>query len=513
MTSTGRSPAPRHARACSGTDVRDLLEALAGWLESHAGHLNALNVFPVPDGDTGTNMSRTLRAAAESAANAEGDAAETFAVASRGALLGAAGNSGVILSQMLRGFSDSIAGGVAFDGDKIGAGLAAAAEAGYKSVARPVEGTMLTVAREAAAAVGPSQSLLGAFAQAVSGAAEAVEATPTQLEKLRLAGVVDAGGEGLRLILEGVERWLRGEDIRSAAPPGVVSRALVGAQHTDDAIGFCTQFLIERSALSEEELKARIEPLSTSVIVVSADDLIRVHAHAALPGRLLDLAVQAGMVSRVSIENMELQHESARAETESGQSGIVAVAQSEMAARLLESLGATAAVVPTEVSPTVQELLNALQRLGHEHVLILPGDKNSVLTAEQLRGLTTRSVHIIPTEHVVQSMQCLLALNPEQAIEAQISRLTAALTDTRIIELARANRATQLPNASVTVGSIVAIHNGEVVAAGESAVAAVEHALGAVGGIKADLVTLHPCADLDPADLPDLEARCPADSR
>src|SRR5687767_2476349 len=117
MTSTGRSPAPRDARACSGADVRDLLDALAGWLESHAGHLNALNVFPVPDGDTGTNMSRTLRAAAESVANAEGDAAEIFAVASRGALLGAAGNSGVILSQMLRGFSDSIAGGVAFDGD------------------------------------------------------------------------------------------------------------------------------------------------------------------------------------------------------------------------------------------------------------------------------------------------------------------------------------------------------------------------------------------------------------
>jgi uncharacterized protein len=507
MTSAPQSPALRDARLCNGADARDLLEALAFWLETHADHLNALNVFPVPDGDTGINMSRTLRAAADAASRVDGEVSAIFVAASRGALLGAAGNSGVILSQMLRGFSESFPEHGFSRGDELRDAFESASAAGYKSVARPVEGTILSVGRAAAGAIQPGQSVRNALAQAVNAAAEAVEATPTQLEKLRLAGVVDAGGEGLRLILEGAQRWFRGEDLRSVAPPARVARALVGAQHTDEEIGFCTQFIIEDSSLSVDKLRAQMEPLSTSVIVVGSDDLIRVHAHAVTPGKLLDLAVAAGAVSRISIENMELQHQSAQRESVAGQSGVVAVAQSLVAARLLESLGATTVVVPAETSPSVNELLNAVQRLGHAQILILPSDKNAVLAAEQLQAITSRSIHIVPTENVVQTMQCLLALNPEQGLDAQTSRLVNAATSIAVIELARANRAADLPAAKVAVGDIVAIQTGEVTASGRSAAEVAQQAIGKLTRAAVELVTLHPCADMVTSELGELETK------
>ncbi len=507
MTIAKESPVPRDATACTGSNIQDLLDALASRLESHAGHLNALNVFPVPDGDTGINMSRTLRAAADAASSATGSAADVLAAASRGALLGAAGNSGVILSQMLRGFTEVYATVSVLDGNGVKRALEAASQAGYKSVAQPVEGTILSVARGTAEAIQPGVSIVLALSQAARGAAEAVEATPTQLEKLRAAGVVDAGGEGYRLIIDGAHRWMLGEDIRAAIGPATVSRALIGAQHTGGEVGFCTQFIIQHSTVPIQELKAEIEEMSTSVIVVGTEDIIRVHAHAGAPGQVLDLAVRSGNVSRISIENMEMQNESAREETDTGLTGIVAVAQSETAARLLESLGASSVVIPAAASPTVQELLNAVQRLGHEHILIMPNDKNSALTAEQLRGLTPRSIHIVPTENVVQCTQCLLAFNPDQAIDLQELRLSEALGGAKIIELARANRAADLPHAQVTIGSIVAIYAGQVIASATAPSETIALAMENIEAGSPEIATLYPCAELDPAALPELEAQ------
>jgi dihydroxyacetone kinase-like predicted kinase len=202
---------------------------------------------------------------------------------------------------------------------------------------------------------------------------------------------------------------------------------------------------------------------------------------------------------------MELQHESAQRESASGKPGIVAVAQSAASARLLESLGATSVVMPAAASPTVKELLSAVQRLGHEQILILPSDKNTTLAAEQLRGMTARTIHIVPTENVVQTMQCLLALNPDRGLEEQTSRLRAAATDATVIELARANRAAKLPGASVSVGSIVAIQAAEIVAAGGSAAKAAEQAIIRLESKDFELITLHPCADIEPSELQQLE--------
>ncbi|HEX3244132.1 MAG TPA: DAK2 domain-containing protein, partial [Chloroflexota bacterium] len=325
MNSPTHLAAPRDAKTCTGADIRDLLDALAYWLESHAEHLNALNVFPVPDGDTGINMSRTLRAAANEAALVDAAPAAVLMAAARGALLGAAGNSGVILSQMMRGFAETFATRQLSSGDELRAACQAAFEAGYKSVTQPVEGTILSVARATASAIEPGASLSEGLSQALRGAARAVDATPTQLEKLRIAGVVDAGGEGLRLILDGVQRWMAGEDLRSVAVPAVVNRALVGNQHAGSEVGFCTQFVVENSSLEIEELRAQLDLVSTSVVVVGNEELLRAHAHAQLPGQVLDIAIKAGTVSRISIENMELQNQSARNDAPAGGTGIIAV--------------------------------------------------------------------------------------------------------------------------------------------------------------------------------------------
>jgi dihydroxyacetone kinase-like predicted kinase len=226
-----------------------------------------------------------------------------------------------------------------------------------------------------------------------------------------------------------------------------------------------------------------------------------------MPGALLDLAVAAGTVSRISIENMDLQHQSAQRESVTGQTGVVAVAQSLVAARLLESLGATTVVVPAEASPSVNELLNGVQRLGHAQILILPSDENAVLAAEQLQAMTSRSIHIVPTENVVQTMQCLLALNPDQDLDAQASRLVSAATSAAVIELARANRAADLPAARVAVGDVVAIQAGEVTAAGPSVAAVAVQAIGKLARNDVELVTLHPCADIASSELVELEKR------
>ncbi|HEX3246220.1 MAG TPA: hypothetical protein VHX16_12510, partial [Chloroflexota bacterium] len=270
-------------------------------------------------------------------------------------------------------------------------------------------------------------------------------------------------------------------------------------------VGFCTQFVVENSSLEIDELRAQLDLVSTSVVVVGNEALLRAHAHAQLPGQVLDIAIKAGTVSRISIENMELQNQSARNDAPAGGTGIIAVARSDAAARLLKSLGASQVVLPAATSPTVQELLSCVQRIGHEQILILPNDKNSVLAAEQLQGLTARSIRILPTENVVQGMQCLLAFNPDEDVESQMSHLNAALGAATIIELARANRSAELPKAQVHVASVVAISDGEIVAAGESPVKALSSALAQSHTAEVELVTLYPCADIEPRELSDLE--------
>lgn len=482
------------SRACSGRALAELLSDLADWFAGYVDHLNALNVFPVPDGDTGTNMARTLRSAADAASTAPDDVAEVLQAAARGALMGAAGNSGVILSQMIQGFSDVCRQAGRLDHAVLKEALAKGARAGYASVAHPVEGTILTVARRAAESAAEALSPAEVFQEAFTGATQAVSETPTQLEQLRAAGVIDAGGEGLRLILEGICRWLHHQPLERIASAPSASRALVGVQHTGGDSGYCIQFLVEGSRLASNDVRARLEPLGRSIVVVESDDLIRVHVHADRPGVIIDEAAFVGSLRNVSVENMELQHEGARSASAEGVSdiGIVTVAHSAEAARLLSELGAARVIrLPGGEGPGVGRILTTIESIGYEHVVLLPNDKNALLAADQARALSPRSIEVVPTGNLAEAVACLVTFNFAIDLDQNVARMRQALSRMVTLEVAQATRAAAFADVRVEVHDYVVLRGHHVVAAAPALVSALQDALGCRQGDAPEIVTVY----------------------
>ncbi|HEX8969667.1 MAG TPA: DAK2 domain-containing protein, partial [Chloroflexota bacterium] len=348
--------AARDRTRATGADLRAALESAATWLLANAERINALNVFPVPDGDTGTNMSLTLRAAVDGLHQLEDQApvSEVAHSAYQAAMLGARGNSGVILSQLLSGFSQALADARELSPVGLAEALGQASDVAYRGVSRPVEGTILTVAREVAvaarAAAGSGADLPAMLKQTAQAADVAVAATPMQLDVLRKAGVVDAGGEGYRVILEGAWMWSTGRSIDDEAAVHPYSRALVEAIEEESAYGFCTELLLRECDLPLVDVKSRMETLGESVIVVGDQALMRLHVHTLRPGQALEFAVEHGTLARVKVENMQLQHEAfaAAAHASDGQdgqppstTGVIAVAAGEGLLKVFRSLGAT----------------------------------------------------------------------------------------------------------------------------------------------------------------------------
>src|SRR4051794_34646077 len=403
---TGRSMSsdPSHSAGAehvlvelTGDSLRAALEAAATWLELQAASINALNVYPVPDGDTGTNMSMTMRAAAEAAAVEPSPAAQDVArSAARGALMGARGNSGVILSQLIRGFAEAVSGHETLGVEQLAEGLEGAAAAGYRAVGKPVEGTILTVARRAVEegrlAAADGLDLIQFWERVLRTADRAVIETTSQLAALQSAGVVDAGALGYRMVIEAFWRTSRGEAIEgdgatTAAP--VASQALVAAQHVDEGgLGFCTEFLVQHASADEATIRAFMESLGDSVIVVGDADLRRVHVHTLRPGQALDWAVERGSVSRIKIENMQLQHDAGKDTAFGGRGlsriGVVAVSPGPGFRALFTSTGAAAIVEGGQtMNPSVQDILTAVSSVGYQEMILLPNNGNIVMAAEQ----------------------------------------------------------------------------------------------------------------------------------
>ena len=347
-------------RRATGADLRASLLAAAAWMERQSAAINALNVFPVPDGDTGTNMALTMRAAVKDLADVATVADGAGDVAARieyGALMGARGNSGVILSQLLRGFSRSLQGQVDFDGVMLAEAFQAGAAMAYRAVIKPVEGTMLTVAREAAeAAVVAAQrrnDLTYVVGETLTAARASLERTPELLEILRQAGVVDAGGMGVVALLEGIHRYQTGATTESiveavaAASPGI-DLAAVHADHPDD-YGYCTNFMIKGEGMPYEAIRAHLAAAGQSVVVVGDERLIKVHLHTPDPGAALSYAGEHGALTQIKIDNMDEQRAAFEASQPGASAGpaidmsapvaVLAVAAGDGFARIFSSLG------------------------------------------------------------------------------------------------------------------------------------------------------------------------------
>lgn len=498
---------------CDGRDLNGMFNAATRWLERSAQSINALNVFPVPDGDTGINMLMTMRAATEEASrNSTGGAAAVAQAMARGSLMGARGNSGVILSQIFRGLAHGLDNKRTFSPHDFANALAESADFAYKGVTKPVEGTILTVIREAAAAAQAKSSsnntdMLSVMETVVEEAKASVARTPSLLPVLRQAGVVDAGGQGLYVVFEGALRYLRGEPaVAEPAEIAPVATPIIAAQKPDEKAqyGYCTEFLLHGKVLDPEAIREKLTTLGESVLVVGDASMIRVHLHTFDPGVALSYAAALGTLQQVKVENMDDQHQdflAAKTQQPIGNISTIAVASGEGLIQVFYSVGATIVVSGGEtMNPSVQELLQAVESAHSDKVVILPNNANIAMAARQVPGLTKKKVEVVPTETIPQGIAALLVFNYEADLETNVAAMKAALSTVHSGEVTTAVRSMSLDGMTVKEGQAIAFLDGALVFADDSVPQVVHKLLDKADVGQAGLVTVYYGADTEQAE-------------
>ena len=505
-----------HESALTGARLRAAICAAADYLAECAKAVDAINVYPVPDGDTGSNMAATLREACDYALALPEPfgAAEVLEALARGALYGGRGNSGVILSQALRGLAAGIGDAETVGGPELARGLEGAAEAAYRAVAEPVEGTMLTVLR--AAAEGAAGSAGGAPVPVLEAALTAAEAAETltidQLPALREAGVTDAGGEGICVILRGLVAALRGE---RPAPVAVPDRPLATlAGHSPDGFGYCTEFVLEAQtravdidAVREHTRRAGLG----SVVIVGDERALRVHVHTDEPERLLAEVAAFGSVTRPKFEDMTAQHRRFRAEGSGAGARTALLALSSGAGfdRVFESLGASVHALGEIVKPAAGDIANAADALGTADVIVLPNHQNVIPAAEQAISLARCALHVVPTISLAEGAAVAVAFNAAAAAADNTAILTEARAATCSVELTRAAAARTADGVAVRAGDVIALVDGKLVVAEDDATKALLAALAEAGAAEAAIVTIYTGTDFR-GSAGELEERCEA---
>ena len=502
----------------SGDDLRAMFASAAALLERNMESVNALNVFPVPDGDTGTNMFLTLQAVVEGAGPPDGaPASEVASAMARAALMGARGNSGVILSQLFKGFETGLGGADDCGPEELAAVYASARDLAYKSVAEPVEGTMLTVMSSVADAAqdvvdsgGGVQELGSATHDA---AVDAVARTPTMLKVLRDAGVVDAGGQGLAVILAAVRGYVSGEraEPTEVAPPepigiegatGAVSESFLESVE-ELGYGYCTQLLVEGEGLDVDELRDLMAAMAGSPVVIGDETMVKIHVHAEDPGPVISLAVSKGVLSDVNIANMDEQHaEFSRERTEEPAAvGIVAVALGDGMEAVFRDLGAIGIVAGGDtMNPSVRELADAAERANAEAVVLLPNNRNVVPAAIQAAESAGKPVYVVPTRSMPQGIAAALAFSTESTAEENVEEMTEAAQEVRTGEVTTAVRSASVDGVDVESGQLMGLLEHRVVSAGGELADAVTAVLREADVSEDELVTLYAGEPVTEAD-------------
>lgn len=512
-----------------GQELKRALTAASAWVARNAESLNALNVFPVPDGDTGTNMALTMQTAMKQVANSPSHSASEIASGiSHGALMGARGNSGVILSQILRGFAEGIAGKELISARDFADGLSAATATAYRAVLRPVEGTILTVIRELAEEAKVAASTLNAYSYVLAETSRAAKAsvarTPTLLDKLRQAGVVDAGGQGLFVLIDGIRRYAEGEDLETSTVDTVDGPAHdmeLGHAHVEHGeYGYCTNFLLVGSGWDFDDVRARIASLGDSAVIVGDDRIVKVHIHTETPGTVLNYACSLGSLRQINIANMQDQHEeflemhgeapsrdggvhaaatdlqpSGRdPETAVAQTriGVLAVASGAGLVKAFRSMGATTIIEGGQtMNPSTEQLLKAVESVPQNEVILLPNNGNIVMAARQTQSLTKKRVAVVPTDTVAQGMAALIAMNYDATLEENAQAMEQAASQVETGEITRAVRDAAVNGMEVKQGDVIALHNNKLVAQGSDLEAVAWDLLEQMGAADQELITIY----------------------
>ena len=474
----------------NGQSMKRLVEAGFIWLRTNQQTVNALNVFPVPDGDTGTNMVLTMQSAWNEIKDLGHRGISDMAGAvSKGALMGARGNSGVILSQLWRGFARGVHGKEILDGPALVRGFGEARDTAYKGVVRPVEGTILTVAREVAvateAALKSTQDPIQILEVAVQAADAAVQKTPDLLPVLKQAGVVDSGGKGLFFILEGMLRHVYGESLETPT----MSVQPISAMNLQDAMeqveeGQDYEVVVDFLPASDFDLGkfyGRLEQMGTSIQVGEGEGMYRMHIHVPLDKRYepIDYIMGIGTITKVAMENLMAQMDDiqkSKAEqpiksstVDPGQIAVVVVSPGRGLSLIFASLGAAAIVAGGQtMNPSTQDILNAFENLPTDKIIILPNNKNIIMAANQAKEVTVKQVAVVPSKTVPQGLAAMLSLNPDEELDAVAEKMTKALEHVRTGEITTATRSVEIEGVKVESGQVIALLDGKLVASAGS---------------------------------------------
>ena len=482
----------------SASQFQEMVQAGANRLQANAEYVNSLNVFPVPDGDTGTNMNLSMTSGAKAVVDSTSEkVGELAAVLSKGLLMGARGNSGVILSQLFRGFSKQIPEVETLNATNLAAAFTHGVETAYKAVMKPVEGTILTVAREAAKAgekkAKSTDDVIEVMTAVVKGGKRALAKTPDLLPVLKEVGVVDSGGQGLLFVYEGFLSALNGEfqvdDIYEPSPAEMDEmvnaehhRSVQGQLATEDIhFGYCTEIMVKigegptvDSQFDYEGFRNYLDGLGDSLLVVNDDEIIKVHVHTEHPGEVMNYGQKFGSLIKVKVDNMRLQHETILEHDEDVQEfteekvrvpyGMVAIAAGQGIQELFESLGANYVISGGQtMNPSTEDILKAIKDVNADQVIVLPNNKNIFMAADQAAEVAEIPVAVVPSRTISQGLTAMLSFNDQVSLVENKATMTDVLSSVISGQVTHAIRNTSIDGVEIVEGDFLGMIDGKIV--------------------------------------------------
>lgn len=498
----------------NGEHLYYMMSNAANKLELQSEYVNSLNVFPVPDGDTGTNMSMTFRAAVKEIEGMNSkNIGEVSKKLAKGALMGARGNSGVILSQILRGISKGLEGKEEADASEFANALLEGSKSAYKAVMRPTEGTILTIVRTAGeVAVALKEDDITELMREVCRESKIMlDKTPEMLPALKKAKVVDSGGMGLLIILQGIQEALENDLKVTTGTPQAVKSSVAKAQRSesmseeDIKFGYCTEFIILGDATHAEDFKSKVIDKGDSLVVVGYEDVIKVHIHTNNPGKVLEEAVKFGELSKIKIDNMREEHREMlegmyeeEAETEESVAAeefkryaFISVAMGEGMKNIFKDLGVDYVIEGGQtMNPSTQDMLAAIEKLNAEHIFILPNNKNIIMAANQAAEISDKDIRVIPTKTIPQGITCITMFNPEANVEENVEELKEAMEMVKTTSVTYAVRDTEIDGKEIKEGNILGLVEGKIKEVGENPYKVAEDLIDSLVDEDSELITI-----------------------